>query len=320
MMIEKSINKLNKIELSSGAFMAIGATAIVSHVPTAPLVGAIFATVLSLPVFISAVINFYNIKKDNKTFLDNGLFGGLYKKLMTKQITQYVDDSENTTEQKYKLVFLKEYLQAHKISGLKDLFHSDQIEKWNKAISPDYKQCSIYAYLYNLEVNQKLSGYKRLDISDIFDEDKNSAEKIAISQKVYQNFKNEGLLGYQLRYPSSDNLTIFAELSDYTLTNKDVDMMQKTINNCKNGRTPATIWSGSNILPVLSALALKNPEHNQFLQEYLKANEAPKNWIEHLETMRNRGNLYSKITSDLAINDVNDENEMDDSTTPAFKL
>lgn len=320
-MIEKSINKLNKMELSSGAFMAIGATAIVSHAPTLPLVAAIFTTVLSLPVFISAVINFYSIQKDNKTFLDNGLLGGLYKKQMKKQITQYVDDSQNPTEQKYKLIFLKEYLQAHKISGIKDLFDSDKIEEWNQTISPDYKQCSMYSYLYDIEVkNKNGSGDKKLHLSDMFDEDKDNLEKIEIAHRVYQDFKNEGLLGFQMRYLSSDNLTIFAELSDYTLTDKDVDMMQKTMYNCKNGSTTVPIWIGSNILPVLSALALKNPEDNQFLQKYLKANEAPKNWIEHLETIRNRGNLYSKITSDLAMNDVNDENGMDDSATPAFKL
>lgn len=301
MMIEKGINTLNKMELSSGAFMAIGATAIISHAPTLPLVAAIFTTVLSLPVFISAVINYYNIQKDNKSFLDNGLLGSLYKKQITKQITQYVDDSQSPTEQKYKLIFLKEYLQAHKISGIKDLFDSDKIEEWNQTISPDYKQCSMYSYLYGIEVkNKNGSGERKLSLSDMFDEDKDNQEKIEIAHQVYQDFKNEGLLGFQMRYPEKDNMTILAELADYKLTQADIGMLQKTFNDIKKGQPAPMIFMNSDeLFSILSNLALNNPAHYDFFQEYLSAYDAPISWGQHLEKLKNRAELYEKISGEV---------------------
>ncbi len=221
--IEKEIIKKKNRVNSALAFIGAGVGAMVATHGLSGLGFASFAIPVAFDVY--TMNNLLNGKREWKTKL--ALYEPLFHRGMRKWVNQYVNSSEDLLEKKYKLIFLKLWLN-HKNLSLENLtgFTHDIFDK----LSEDLRKEKLCEYHIDLLFNsysgdlEKIYG-KKVTTMTFIEDDSSYPERLDIAKKVYEEYANFGIIGKALT--RKEKFEPLLKLQEYKLTNADYQEIEK---------------------------------------------------------------------------------------------
>lgn len=267
MKIEQLENKLNfitKVQISIGAFSLIGMGAIF---PFHPLLGAISA--IGLPLLMTGTTSYRKMKTGSFSSLTSPDFGGLIKNSFNNWCEDYIDNSCNLTEKKYKVLFLTKWME-HRFITPHELFgrNNAYIESLSEQILKANESRHNLSYMFKEWEN----AAEKLKCKDFFEEDLDSMDKIETAKKIYKDFENLGMLGKSFRFGSIGALPFLAKLQEGVLTKKDVNYINEITQQMSNTHSDFFYVSGIYLMKSDEGL-IKNMLDNNEDKEVLKTLE-----------------------------------------------
>lgn len=219
--LEKRIRNLNKKHLSIGAFSALSLGALTIH-------PALLSSLMLMPFVVGGLVDYVNFKKDNKNSF-SGIFENKYHQLITNWLEEYVTDSKNLTEKKYKLIFASLYLQSKGIY----LNHYYNLDHFLIKVNEQLVNKNEIAF----EIINLFNPISTVSINRFVEND--NIVKKDIAQKVAKDFEQVGLLGDHIfSFLTSEQSMFLLKFQDYKLTAQDKAVLRKKIDNFfKKGKT-----------------------------------------------------------------------------------
>lgn len=228
--IELQIERHQKEILKYSSFIALGFGAAVSIINKEM---AILAPILAMPFAVDAIATkkFLNERKKNKTQLF--AYKPFFKKSLSKWMKEYLNDSENLTEKKYKLIFLNLWAK-HKQIPIDMIFNKDVIsELSDELIKKGETSYSLKDMFYGSSVIPLLIKLQKLEIvpNKFWEEDKNNAKKITIAKKIYEEFAEIGMAGKMLI--AGQDFNVLLQLQDYKFSELDFNFIKQYLEDSK---------------------------------------------------------------------------------------
>lgn len=207
----QSIDK--KQAVFAGSFLAMGLTAFLTT--SIPAGISLLPVTFSIPFTIMSLATHFHLKQNSSLALNCSFFQHSYKKKFQNWFADYINNSDNNTEIKYKVIFTSMWMRAKKLKTY-DVFemHSTLIETVaNKMIH--HKETSID--LFSLFLTES-----KMSSKDFFEEDRDFFNKKLIAKKVYQDFESVGLVGKHFMYWSASEMLCLIPLQGYKLNSQDI--------------------------------------------------------------------------------------------------
>lgn len=229
----KAIN--NKAIFSSTAFLTMGITASFFASSPVALLGLSTSPII-LTFLIFEVINKYRIKKVEDGFtnqsINSSIIPQIYKKLFTKELDKYIDESKTILEKKYKLIFTS--FAFNKLGINPDDIIYKPYDKSYKGIK-DYnieRTDGIMVDIFN-------NYYFHLDYEKLIEEDIKDSEKLKVIQKVYKDFEYLGILGKEVSrlFGLDPNFKLILTIQNYKLNEADLIEIEKVTQKIINTET-----------------------------------------------------------------------------------
>lgn len=223
--IENKFKQLSKVEMAVGAFSTLGITGIFIGMPLLALTG------IGSSMLMTGYFNYKNMVNDNPLSILNAYTTKYYKKTFEKWFNNYLSESDNTTEQKYKLIMVKlwldqKYLTFKDVADPKNVILDNVLEK---LLQSNATNMSMRNFLLNSKTD--------IQPMDFIVEDLKFQEKIDVAKSVYKQFQNIGLLGKNIDCWMSGAFPIAAYLQDYKINDYDISYiklgMQKKVERSK---------------------------------------------------------------------------------------
>lgn len=229
--IEKEIKKQGNLVLGFSAFLGLGATTLT--VMNMPVINALMLCGSMTPFLIDIVSLKLLIEKPQTIHHNIWFLDRPFKKRVTKWIQDYIDNSDNLTEKKYKVGMLSLWMRHEGITVEKvmnpgifkelseELFNKNEIEK----------QFPLQ-YLFGEHKNAIRDIYG-IDptVKALLEEDKYNPEKIEIAKEVYKEYSKLGMAGKAFLHRNCfEELLI---LQDYKFTTKDYDLIEEFVDDFK---------------------------------------------------------------------------------------
>jgi hypothetical protein len=193
--IEEEINKKGSRINSALGFLALGASAVVASYGLPGLASLVVAMPLAFDAY--TMKNLLNEQKGSKTNLL--FYEPIFKNGMKKWVRNYLEDSEDISEKKYKVVLLSLWMRHKKLS-MESLFDFDY-EAFDE-VSDELSQKKLtkfpLVFLLSPQESHIQENYGKDLTPDYFiKEDINYPERIEIAKKVYQEYINTGMASKQ---------------------------------------------------------------------------------------------------------------------------
>jgi hypothetical protein len=157
----------------------------------------------------------------------NGFKGGmafaepLFKRSMKKWITNYIDDSENLTEKKYKAICLKLWMSHKRVNSEILVGYSNEVfDNLSRELFHKKETKHHLEILFDQHVALFAKDPAQIVTEQSFiDEDLNKPEKIEIAKKVYDEYAHIGIAGKAVVTRFDPKIYLF--LQDYKLNPMD---------------------------------------------------------------------------------------------------
>ena len=236
--IAKKIKRQGNLIAGCGAFIGLGVAGI-SAVTLAP-VATLMLCGSMIPLALDVIgLKLLIEKPDPKSIIQNTWMLDIpFRKSIDKWIVNYINDSENLTEKKYKVGCLSIWMNTQGLTL--DKVSANKTYKFLSELSNE---------LFDSKETQKeiplayFFGESQGAIKDIFgvepsiktflNDDKDSEDKLQIAKKVYKEYSEIGLAGkaFVNRVPFQELLI----LQDYKFTREDYEVIEAYIKNVKQG-------------------------------------------------------------------------------------
>lgn len=192
--LPQELKKLNKLNINLGAFASIGLPLLAT-----PFLG--WAGIALFPIGIPLYIKGKQSQKalDGKSYsaFPNGYFKKLYQEKFANWFEDYVSNSKNLTEQKYKVLFTTMWFENQNLAFRE--FTNNNNETLNdinrKLLESGDIQKSLTSFVENIDSTNKLSEYL-----DFMENDIDNEEKMSVAREVYKDFEHFGWLGKNIKY------------------------------------------------------------------------------------------------------------------------
>jgi hypothetical protein len=183
--------------------------------------------------------NFYSMEQVEEMELNSYFNGDLNnnenKNNFRKWVHSYLNNSENLTEKKYKLIFISIYMRKHhhyidNILDKEDTLITDISKEIIENNESKFNIDSLFNKNPFNEINVYLINTKTRSISieDIVNEDQNNPEKLAIAQKIYNSFAKIGILGEAIMN-NWESTQYLLEMQNFKLNNADIKKFEEQL-------------------------------------------------------------------------------------------
>lgn len=209
--IEEKINKVNKKTIAISGFLSLGLIAAFAGFPIANVF------IAGLPFLADGLKTRYKLNKKSQFSL-GGFFNSSYQTTFKNWFEDYLNNSDNLTEKKYKIICTNLWL------NYKNIRLEDAYKPTNQLLDT-----VSFELLKAKETTTHIDGIFRRthNIFSFVEDDLDNERKISIGKKVYQEFNNIGLLGNNFSQPHTDTFKTLAALQDYQLTPQDMQIIKK---------------------------------------------------------------------------------------------
>lgn len=282
--IEKKFKNISKIEITIGAFSILGVGGAFIGMPILAMSG------IGLSFLYSGYFNYKNITSNHPLSILNAWSTPFYKKVFKKWFDNYIDSSENLTEKKYKIIFIKLWLDEKYLS-LYNLYDDKQkIEKLNEEMKKSKETSFNIKDIFENEMEIWSQDFLNEDIKD------NKIENLMIAKKVYKDFKSMGILGNNFFYWTLDAFRICFYLQDYTLTPQDINNIQNDIENRNKKNKDILLYENNNEQLHYNINKLLDNNSIETLSKIMKMFENIKSWDDERIVLNKEEiyNLFSK--------------------------
>jgi hypothetical protein len=184
-----------------------------------------------------------NPEEYTNLILNCDLSDELYKKKFGQWLPTYLEQSENLTEKKYKLLFIHALLEdkhAYIYSMIpessalmenieKELIDSNETKLKITDLFPidPFKGTNAYHPSKIIRYYKSSEDDESSFLKDFFNEDNDNPEKLVIARKVYNDFENLGLVGNALINDRIFNIELLLKMQNFKLNNTDIKKIQE---------------------------------------------------------------------------------------------
>jgi len=229
--IQKEIKKQGNLISGFGAFLSLGAATVTFM--NMPVINTVMLCGAMTPFLIDIVSLKLLIEKPQTVHHSISFLDRPFKKRVTKWIKDYIADSDNLTEKKYKVGMLSLWMRHEEIAvekvmnpgvfkGLsEELFNNKEITKEFPLQYLFGEHKNVIKDIYGIEPTVKA----------LLEEDKYNTEKIEIAKEVYKEYSKLGMAGKAFL-----NRNCFEELlilQDYKFTTEDYDLIENFVDDFK---------------------------------------------------------------------------------------
>jgi hypothetical protein len=212
--IEEQILKQRNLIGATATFLSLGGAALIATqgLSILPLLTA------SVPLVIDIFTLNELAKKDTNFKTMFHICDPTFKTRMGSWFKKYINQTDDLIEKKYRAIFLQAWVNQKQIP-MKELVSS----KFNE-----------FGYLFGELREKKLTIYPLYqstdhtfitDVIDFLNEDKNDPEKIAKAKKIYEEYKEEGIVGKS--FIENNQFAAYSFLQDHKLTAKDYEVIEQ---------------------------------------------------------------------------------------------
>jgi len=214
--IELEIEKQKKDILKYSSFLILGLEGITTVITKeiSPLIPLLAAPVI---VDILAIKNILNEKKRNKISLM--FYKPFFKKNLIKWTQNYLNDSENLTEKKYKLIFLNLWAN-HKEIPLDIIFDKKIISDLSNELIQKKETAYSLEDMFYMNFSLVMRAQNKEIIPKTFlDEDNNNLNKKKIAKKIYKEFEDIGMAAKA--FITGKEISFLLDMQDYRFNEND---------------------------------------------------------------------------------------------------
>lgn len=208
---ERILKKRNNVAFTS-AFLGLGAGSLIATNGLSSIPLLMVSIPLAIDVFtLNNLGNAYRKFKTNLSFYDP-----FFKMGMARWIKNYLKNSDDLIEQKYKAVFIHSWVK-----------HADL--SIDNLVYPGFK---AFDELFDDLRAKKKSNYllysspgklSSTSLAEFLDDDKNHPERIEVAKKVYQEYANLGIVGKL--FIENKDFSAYLLLQDNNFTEKDYEII-----------------------------------------------------------------------------------------------
>jgi hypothetical protein len=177
--------------------------------------------------------DYINLNTNKLPIYKKGIYSEINKKNNYTWLKNYLENSDNLIEKKYKLICLKIFFNDKK--DIVDNFidnYKDIIENVSKELKE--KNLINYEIIDLFLLGKNLFSYQNKSFSYNFIKPLESQDELEIAQKVYLDFQNGGMLGRTMQKFGSEIFQILVKLQNYRLSEEDKKSIHNVINMLNN--------------------------------------------------------------------------------------
>jgi hypothetical protein len=228
--IESFFTKQKTTIRNNIAFLGVGAGALLFNQyvnwVTPIVIGAIVPMIIDLKETKNLV--------DNKPYPNGSRFTFFLNKSLGKWLNKYINGSDNLIEKKYKVLFLHLWAE-HKETSIDDIVYSNPDlfkELSHSLIKEGLTKYNLFEMLIDSSKSVDLNG-DRVVVKDFFAEDLNNPERVAIAKKVFEEYKDIGLIGKSFLRRSNYDALLYLQHNKFS--NMDYGVIKKYTEDLENG-------------------------------------------------------------------------------------
>jgi hypothetical protein len=234
--IEKQIAKQGKDLIKYSSFITLGVSSLSAIMNLEPAIVIPFLTVtISTGAFLIgtdawAIKGFLNDRKKFKSELL--VYKPIFKEKFNAWLANYLNESQNLTEKKYKLIFLSLWAK-HKEIPLENLFDKSQILRISdELINKGETSHSIWHMFF--EPSSLLRQVSNSEVTPIkfLDEDQKYPKKITIAKNIHEEFAEMGLAAKA--FITGIDCSFLLEIQEFKFNETDYKFIKKFINDFEN--------------------------------------------------------------------------------------
>lgn len=298
MELEESLKAVNNKHLSLLGFVGVGAAALLA---VSPVLG-MFPAIGVLPFTIMTLVTRYRLNND----LQFAVSGDEYSKKFNNTLDEYIDNSENITEKKYKFLLSQIFLQHKNIKYHELRLHNNEkIDQLEDEIIHT-KESSLYANILFGEYVRESRGTTPPGFIDFIDEDIHHPNKIDIAKKVYKDYADMGIIGKNFLTSAWGMTEFCAVLQDYTLSSNDIkhiEALAKMDKSYLNHLYDGSLLVSNNEMYI--KIINNNKEHASLFKNLLSnlnnTDRALLKYIDNAEQYKQSEALYQELQDELPL-------------------
>jgi hypothetical protein len=230
--IEKQIKKRGHLIVACTSFLGLGMTAI-SAVTATPLVTTMLINIVS-PLILDFIAIETMLNK-GKLPMNTNLLTDHFKTNIKKLINDYIENSENITEKKYKVACLALWTKYKEIDFNK-IASQHMFLELSGEINKENMTNSIFPLygLFEKDINDIKSMFGvEPSVKTFLKDDADDSWKINIAKKVYEEYSELGMAAKA--FLNRNDFMGLLMIQDYKFSSKDYSLIEKYLENAQKG-------------------------------------------------------------------------------------